>query len=882
MNISTDLYNKLVARFPSLSMGTQTAESTADPEEARLFTFEYVEQDHELGTVTVSLLAPGTLEIIYSRGITDAVKDTDNWFDFLHSMRRFSVRNALDFEVQDISKPALSQQDLETRSQRATPPVVGEGRMWGSRKTSYQKLPAVKLIVRHTSPVDTERRGARSRRIHKIFAETAVGERFLLPTTSVPVARVYAQHIAAGGKPWDSIAEHITRLAEQPQGRAQVKRACTAPGYQALIAAIQEENNNMELQLTEDPADDLLVASADYARPADMLAAVMALIARRSTNPQVVEFAQNYTQDTAGAIDLARQWIASVQEGQSVETTQPPAQDPSGEFDQWTHWVTESAEAAGALQNLALDMTGEDQEDVVRIALMIKDGAEIEDIRREILDLDTAPREEILRTIDDFDSDFLAMLFPVDHEESYYAVMRENPAAPRDPSKSGGSGYDLYHKDFSSAMQHAYDYAKNKLGVDIDPQEIDHKVASGPRKPSAGKTNIYRLMDKDGKKAVQIQVANLDDKKFELNMYKESVEMNEAKSKEQQIADLEKMLGRISGNTASVRMKKFALQKKIDKLKNEEVELDDDEFHKGMHVKLGGDPDKFVPHRNRPTTGDHVELKVPKRYRKAQDVIIKMFAKLTGIDPSKLDVDYTTGSRTVMIDGETPHPSILSALNGTLDKLDTGEITGLYEAFTTAIALEPSLGDEYKTAVDIISKYRPQGVTAEPEKMDDHYEIVVDGPAKAMRELEREIRAAGVRMRATEDAEAVISDVDEDDEIVLGNVEVDGTPVEKFVLYPMGGGVDAFGKTFNSMEDMLKYAEQQHGGVAEAVEDLEEDNAFNTAAAEAALADKKEFEFNGKTYPVKMSKEAARKLVGENLDHDSALDHIKQLAGLLR
>jgi len=95
----------------------------------------------------------------------------------------------------------------------------------------------------------------------------------------------------------------------------------------------------------------------------------------------------------------------------------------------------------------------------------------------------------------------------------------------RDPSKSGGSGYDLYHKDFSTAMAHAYKYAKDKLGIEIDPQEIDDKVASGPRKPSSGKTNTYRLKGKDGKKAVQIQVSNLDNKKYELNMYKESVEM---------------------------------------------------------------------------------------------------------------------------------------------------------------------------------------------------------------------------------------------------------------------------------------------------------------------------------------------------------------------
>ena len=83
--------------------------------------------------------------------------------------------------------------------------------------------------------------------------------------------------------------------------------------------------------------------------------------------------------------------------------------------------------------------------------------------------------------------------------------------------------YDLYHKDFSSAMQHAYAMAKKLHGITIDPKEIDDKVATGPKKPSKGKTNSYRLKGKGG--AIQVQVANLDDKKFELNMYKEEVEL---------------------------------------------------------------------------------------------------------------------------------------------------------------------------------------------------------------------------------------------------------------------------------------------------------------------------------------------------------------------
>jgi len=86
--------------------------------------------------------------------------------------------------------------------------------------------------------------------------------------------------------------------------------------------------------------------------------------------------------------------------------------------------------------------------------------------------------------------------------------------------------YDLYHKDFSSAMQHAYDYAKKKMGIVIDPKEIDNKVATGPKKPSDGKTNTYRLKGKGGN--LQIQVYNKGGSKpFELNMYKEEVGLDE-------------------------------------------------------------------------------------------------------------------------------------------------------------------------------------------------------------------------------------------------------------------------------------------------------------------------------------------------------------------
>ena len=107
-------------------------------------------------------------------------------------------------------------------------------------------------------------------------------------------------------------------------------------------------------------------------------------------------------------------------------------------------------------------------------------------------------------------------------------AMRQIKSGHHEEVELDEAKYDLYHKDFSSAMQHATKMAKKLHGITIDPKEIDDKVATGPSKPSSGKTNTYRL--KGDKGAVQIQVYNKGGSKpFELNMYKEEVELDEGK-----------------------------------------------------------------------------------------------------------------------------------------------------------------------------------------------------------------------------------------------------------------------------------------------------------------------------------------------------------------
>ena len=133
----------------------------------------------------------------------------------------------------------------------------------------------------------------------------------------------------------------------------------------------------------------------------------------------------------------------------------------------------------------------------------------------------------------------------------------------------GEAKYDLYHKDFSTAMQHAYKMAKKMYGITVDPKEIDDKVASGPKKPSEGKTNSYRL--KGDKGAIQVQVYNKGGSKpFELNMYKEEAELDEKLDKEDEptIKKGVKMLKKASGAHAGQ-------AKDLEKAMTEEDKLDE-------------------------------------------------------------------------------------------------------------------------------------------------------------------------------------------------------------------------------------------------------------------------------------------------------------------
>ena len=109
------------------------------------------------------------------------------------------------------------------------------------------------------------------------------------------------------------------------------------------------------------------------------------------------------------------------------------------------------------------------------------------------------------------------------------------------------SDYEVYHKDYSTAVQAAIKQAE-KRGFEVDMDDWHDKVATGPKKPSAGKTNSFSVkLKKDGKeskKALHLQVYNMDNHKYELNMYIEEVQLEEMTDGDKSSVALQAMVAR--------------------------------------------------------------------------------------------------------------------------------------------------------------------------------------------------------------------------------------------------------------------------------------------------------------------------------------------------
>jgi hypothetical protein len=217
--IALDLYGKIQTRFPDIKIGDENAavlSKKSDIPNARFFEFEYKDQGKSLGTVAITLDEDDGVIVQVSGELADS--NHHGAFKFLRSFRQFAKNRLLNFDIQNIGKSELDKRDYEFQAKPKEEPQMEpmmESKMYGTARMSYQDLGEATLIVKHSQPINLEVPAGRTMHIEGIWVENADGERFKYPYKHLNGARALAEHIKAGGNPYDSIGKHITSLSEE-------------------------------------------------------------------------------------------------------------------------------------------------------------------------------------------------------------------------------------------------------------------------------------------------------------------------------------------------------------------------------------------------------------------------------------------------------------------------------------------------------------------------------------------------------------------------------------------------------------------------------------------------------------------------------------------
>ena len=215
-SVGNELFLKLKSNFPKIRLGDHEGMSTVDPRKAVFFDFDFTVAGKVISSISISLSDEGTMRIFYSN---DTIKDNDDivkgeWFEFLKSMRMFAKKRLLSFEPKNIVKKNLDKRDFNFLANKNKDQAMSESSLYGSTRSSYQKLENTKLIIRHSKKIDEAGINSRTRNIESVYVESANGERFRYPFIHLSGARAMQRHVANGGNPYDGFGQYIVSLSE--------------------------------------------------------------------------------------------------------------------------------------------------------------------------------------------------------------------------------------------------------------------------------------------------------------------------------------------------------------------------------------------------------------------------------------------------------------------------------------------------------------------------------------------------------------------------------------------------------------------------------------------------------------------------------------------
>jgi hypothetical protein len=222
-NINRDLEDLLNSQGCKVKYLDSSGESLPIPDEAEVFAFNLRDGGVDLGTVNVTADGLRNLVVYYDDTTNPAAhKNSKRWTGILRLLKAFAMKRQMNFELKNTDRVKTDMKRRAHLDAKSTDRLL-EG-YYGTRDTSYSDdSPTIKLIIKHNKRL--EENDQRFRHIDRIFLETSVGERILVPTNKPSQARMFARHIAEGGEFKDSRWSHLQEICEDVESLGGFVRA---------------------------------------------------------------------------------------------------------------------------------------------------------------------------------------------------------------------------------------------------------------------------------------------------------------------------------------------------------------------------------------------------------------------------------------------------------------------------------------------------------------------------------------------------------------------------------------------------------------------------------------------------------------------------------
>ena len=210
--LSDELFQVLKGSGKMLTLYDENGKQVYDPQQARRM---FAEPDKMMLSIDEN---DGNSEIKLFLSQTTSIPSTKK---LINTLRHLSTRFNVLFSVRKYGKE-LTPKDFAYQSLPVAESIFEA--LTGTTRTSYQHFGTSKLIVRHSARVNEEKRGSRTRNINALFVETASGERYRFPIIHLSGARAWTRHTDKGGLSYDTLGEHIVRIANESASLAKINK----------------------------------------------------------------------------------------------------------------------------------------------------------------------------------------------------------------------------------------------------------------------------------------------------------------------------------------------------------------------------------------------------------------------------------------------------------------------------------------------------------------------------------------------------------------------------------------------------------------------------------------------------------------------------------